>query len=436
MGEVYRARDVRLDRMRRDTAIFIVGVTLVLYAARSGWNAQAQGRGAVDPKLYAPVPTDTTMTIKAFPDPPGSAAAGRGGGGASYPRVIQISQYAPMKGQLLATFVRGGFPIYRSADNGESWEFVTSVQGLRGQPALYELPRKMGDFPAGTILAAGMAANAPAGKSTLDVHYSADGGASWKFLSTIVEGTPAPYDPAQRAFVTKSTPVWEPYLYHDAKGRLVAFYSDERYKKDGYNQLLAHRVSTDGGKTWGPEVFDVAIPDGLVRAGMSVVTENNTGKFFMIYELVGLPGYQLEPRSNPVHVRVSTDGDHFGDPKDRGTLIQDRWRQFLWATPYLVWSPWPAPNGTLIASARATMRFLDGQVGNGLMVNRTNGDGLWTLIETPIRYTPPDGYSQTMIPLGDGREILQLVGADGQMKYAKFKLPDKLPEYEFPFGRR
>jgi hypothetical protein len=430
-------------------------------AGQPGAVGGRAGGGAIDPKLYAPIPTETTMATKAFPDPPADAAAARGrvqggppavapgaptagtpagragggGGGASYPRVIQIKQYAPMKGQLLATFVRGGFPIYRSTDNGDSWEFVTFVQGLRGQPALYELPRKMGEFPAGTIMASGLSSNPPPGRSALDVHYSSDGGQTWTFLSTIVEGNPSPYDPGQRSFVTKGTPVWEPYLYHDVRGRLVAFYSDERHKKDGYNQLLAHRVSNDGGRTWGPEVFDVAIPDGLVRAGMSVVTQNtNNGKFFMSYEMVGLPGYQIEPRSNPVHFRVSTDGDRFGDPKDRGTLIQDRWRQFLWATPTIVWSPWPAQTGTLIASGRATMRFLEGQVGNGLMINRNNGEGLWTLIETPIRYTPPDGYSQTMIPLGDGREILQLLGADGQMKYAKFKLPEKLPEYEFPFG--
>ena len=445
-------------------------------AAPAGQAGAARGRGGrgdVDPKLYAPVPTDVTMAAKAFPEPPENPAAtrgravgtpaagapavgapgagtpgalgagtlptgrarGGGGGGATYPRVIEITQYAPMKGQLLATFTRRGFPIYRSTDSGDTWEFVTFVQGLSGQPALYELPRKMGEFPAGTILAAGTSSNPPTGKSALDVHSSRDGGKTWQFLSRIIEGTPSPYDPSQRAFVTKGTPVWEPYLYHDAKGHLVAFYSDERYKKDGYNQLLAHRVSSDGGKTWGAEVYDVAIPDGLVRAGMTVVTQNTrTGKFFMSYEMVGLPGYPIEPRSNPAHFRTSTDGDSFGDPKDRGTLIQDRWRQFPWATPFIVWSPWPAPNGTLIASGRAIMRFLDGQVGNGLMINRNNGEGLWTLIETPIHYTPPDGYSQTMIPLGDGQEILQMLGADGQMKYVKFKLPEKLPEYEFPFG--
>lgn len=403
-------------------------------------RGQARGGGgrggAIDPALYAAVPTETTLSVRSFPAPPANPAGGRGGGGASYPRVIHIDHYAPMKGQLLATFVQNGFPIYRSADNGTSWEFVSFVQGLRGQPALYELPRQMGEFPAGTLLASGLSTTAPQGKSRLDVHFSRDGGKTWQFLSTIIEGVPSPYDPGQRSFVTKMTPVWEPYLYHDSKGRLVAYYSDERYKNDGYNQLLAHRVSEDGGRTWGPEVFDVAIADGLVRAGMSVVTQNTrTGKYFMIYEMVGLPGYQIEPRSNPVHFRTSDDGNNFGNPADRGTLIQDRWRQFLWATPFIVWSPWPAPNGTLVASARATMRFLDGQVGRGMMINRNNGEGLWTLIDTPIDYTPnPDGYSQTMIPIGDGREILQMVGVGGEMRYTKFTLPEKLPEYGFPFG--
>ncbi|MEO6079350.1 MAG: sialidase family protein [Steroidobacteraceae bacterium] len=392
--------------------------------------------GAVDPKLYAPMPLESPSTVKNFPPAPTNAQPGSRGGPASYPRVIQIKHYAPLKGQLMATFDQGGrFPIYLSKDNGDSWEFLTSLAELRQQPALFELPRRMGDLPAGTILAAGMATTNDAGKSAVSAYYSTDGAKTWQFLSKIIEGTPSGYDPGQRSFVTKNTPVWEPYLYTDSRGRLVAYYSDERYKKDGYNQLLAHRVSNDGGRTWGREVFDVAIADGLVRAGMSVVTQNtNTGKYFMTYELVGLPGYPIEPRSNPVHFRTSNDGNNFGDPKDRGVLIQDRWRQFLWATPYIVWSPWPAPNGTLIATARASMRFLDGQVGNGMMINRNNGEGLWTLIETPIRYTPPDGYSQTMIPLGDGREILQMLGADGQMKYAKFKLPEKLPEYEFPFG--
>jgi hypothetical protein len=168
---------------------------------------------------------------------------------------------------------------------------------------------------------------------------------------------------------------------------------------------------------------------------MAVITRGGNGKFYMLYEMVGLPGYPLEPRSNPVYFRVSDDGVDFGDPADRGTLIQDRWRQFPWATPYIVWSPYPAPNGTLVASARGIMRYEIGQVGNGVMINQNYGEGLWTLLETPIHYTPnPGGYSQAMMPIGDGREILQLVPVEGQIRTARFTLPDRLPPHEFPFG--
>src|SRR5215469_12575887 len=76
--------------------------------------------------------------------------------GASYPRVIQLKEYAPGKGQILATYARrGALPVYRSTDDGETFQFFSEIKGLRGQPALYELPVKMGEFPAGTVIAAG-----------------------------------------------------------------------------------------------------------------------------------------------------------------------------------------------------------------------------------------------------------------------------------------
>lgn len=412
--------------------VSLICLTLVVrFSAGARSGLLAQGGGGRGGQVGAPVSTwSPDVTIRSFDSDPSL--------GASYPRVVQLKYYAAGKGQLLATFSRrGALPIYRSTDNGDTWQLFSEVTGVRGQPSLYELPRNMGEFPAGTIMAAGTGESNDPAKSVLSVSYSSDGGKTWRFLSNIDEGGRGPYDPGQRAFITRMTPIWEPYLYADAAGRLVAYYSDERYKNDGYNQLLDHRVSNDGGRTWGNVVFDVAIPDGLTRAGMAIVTRAGNGKFFMIYEMVGLPGYPLEPRSNPVHFRVSNDGDNFGDPKDRGTLIQDRWRQFPWATPYIVWSPYGGPNGTLIASGRAIMRYDLGQVGNGLMINRNNGEGLWTLIDTPIQYIPgPGGYSQTMLPLGDGREILQLVPVDGKIQYAKFKLPGNVAEYEFPFGAR
>ena len=394
--------------------------------------AGAAGAASAASQLSVPVPLASDFTIKNLEWDTSL--------GASYPRVIQLKTYAPGKGQLLATYSRrGAMPIYRSTDNGDTFQFFSEIKGLRGQPALYELPVKMGEFPAGTIVAAGQEEPTDPAKRPLGCYYSSDGGKTWQYLSTFAIGGPGRYDPNDRAGISlQQNPVFEPYLYADAAGKLVVYFSDERDKKSGYSQLLDHRVSNDGGRTWGDLVYDVAIADGLTRPGMPIVTRAGNGKFYMVYEMVGMPGHALEPRSNLVHFRVSDDGDNWGDFKQYGTLVQDRWRQFPWATPYIVWSPWPAPNGTLLVSGRAILRYDLGEIGNGMMINRKYGEGLWTLIETPIRYTPgPGGYSQTMIPLGDGREILQMTPVDGRIQYAKFKLPEseKLPAYQFPWDK-
>ena len=230
--------------------------------------------------------------------------------------MIQLKEYAPAKGQILATCSRrGALPIYRSADNADTFQFFTEIKGLRGQPALYELPVKMGEFPAGTMIAAGEQEPTDPAKRGLGCYFSSDGGKTWQFLSTFAVGGPGLYDPNDRAGISlEQKPVFEPYLYADAAGGLVVYFSDERFKKDGYSQLLDHRVSNDGGRTWRDLVYDVAIADGLTRPGMPVVTRAG-GKFYMVYEMVGLPGHALEPRSNLDHFRVSDDGDHWAISK-------------------------------------------------------------------------------------------------------------------------
>ena len=357
--------------------------------------------------------------------------------GASYPRVVQLKQYAQGRGQLLLTFGRRGpLPIYRSTDNGESWTFLSSVPNINGQPALYELPVKLGEFPAGTIMAAGTAPATPGTtRRTLEAAASTDGGRTWQPLGVISAGGIGRYDAVNRSGLSIQNPVWEPFLFADAQGRLVAYISNEGHKEEGFSQLLEHKVSTDGGRTWGPAIRDVAIGDGLTRPGMAVVTKNARGKYFMSYEVVGKPGVALEPRSNLAHFRTSDDGLNWGKTDDYGTFIQDRWRQYANGTPYIAWSPYGGANGTLLVTGRSILRYEVGRIGNGMMINRNNGEGVWHLIETPIVYNPVnDAYSQTMIPLGDGREILQLVSVNNRIAYAKFLLPERLPEYPFPFG--
>jgi hypothetical protein len=398
----------------------------------AGRGAGGGGAGA-DPSAQLSMPVATVFTSKI-----GFFTMDQQRG-VQYPRVIQV-KYGADKGTLLATFAGGngnrGLAIWRSTDNGETWSHFSDVAQVRGQPCLYELPQKMGEFAAGTLMACGngISSNDPA-RRPLDVAYSTDGGKTWAYLSTIAYGGGGRYDPSDRAGLSRDqNPIFEPYLFTDSRGRLVAYFSDERDKKSGYSQLLDHVVSNDGGRTWGPLVYDVAIPDGLSRPGMPIVARDGKGKFYMSYELVSAPGYALEPRTNSAHFKTSTDGDNWGDFKLPGTLIQDRWRQFPNGTPYIVWSPWGGANGSLLVSSRSIVRDNLGRVGQGMFINRNGGDGLWTLLETPIDYNiDEDGYSQTMIPLGDGQEILQIVTVNGRVEYAKFKLPDKLPTYGFPF---
>jgi hypothetical protein len=396
--------------------------------------APAPGRGPApnpDPAAQLSMPVATTFSSKI-----GFFTAERDPG-ASYPRVIQLKVGAN-KGTLLATYGhRGNLPIWRSTDNGETWALFSEVPQLSGQPCLYELPSQMGEFPAGTVMACGIGTGRTTpGMSQLDVAVSRDAGKTFTYLSTIVTGRPGPYNAATRAGLARdaAAPIWEPFLGADSRGRLVAYLSDERDKKNGFNQLLDHVVSEDGGKSWGAIVYDVAIPDGLSRPGMAIVARDGKGKYYMSYELVSAPGFALEPRTNSMHFRTSTDGLNWGDPKNPGTLIQDRWRQFPNGTPYIIWSPWGGPNGTLVASSRSVMRDNLGRVGGGVFINRNGGEGLWTLVETPLWYDiNNDGYSHSMIALGDGQEILQLISVNNRIYYSKFKLPEKLPTYGFPF---
>lgn len=353
--------------------------------------------------------------------------------GAMYPRVVRLTHYQKGKGNLLVTFEHymhrePSFPIYRSTDEGKSWHLLSEVEdtkngfGNRYQPHLFELPKQVGEFPAGTLFLSGSSIPKDKSSTELVVYVSEDGGENWEFLSTIAKGGRAIYPNEGE------TPVWEPLLGLDSSGNLVAYYSDERFYDDGYSQILAHKVSKDGGRSWGEVVFDVAIPDNKTRPGMPVVTQLPNGKYLMILEVVGYEGV-------PVYYKISEDGLNWGDATDVGTLIENDEGHFLKSTPYIIWTPYGGENGTLVASGMGIN--VDGTlVGNGYMINKNLGKGPWEHISAPIEYETgykgtPGGYSQSMVTMDDeGREILQVIpvptgnGDHMDIKCAKFLLPE------------
>jgi hypothetical protein len=350
--------------------------------------------------------------------------------GAMYPRIIRIAHHMEAKGHLLATFEHymnrePSFPIYRSTDNGESWHLLSEVEdthnkfGMKYQPHLFELPSTIGDFPAGTIFCSGNSIPNDFGSTELLVYVSRDGGSSWEYLSSIIKGGRAIYPNKGE------TPVWEPFLGLDKSGRLVAYYSDERYESDKYDQLLAHKISEDGGRTWGEEVFDVAIADGKTRPGMAIITQLPNGKYMMVFEIVGIEGV-------PVYYKLSEDGINWGDPSDPGKRIVNKEGHFVKSTPYVIWTPYGGENGTIMVSGMGINVGGTELTGNGYMINKNLGEGDWTFLPAPITYHTngiPGGYSQTMIVADStGQEILQLIPVPNgdkkhmDIQYAKFYL--------------
>ncbi len=172
------------------------------------------------------------------------------------------------------------------------------------------------------------------------------------------------------------TPYGSPSCLRICKGRLVAYISNEAPEGPGFSQLLEHKISPDGGRNWGPAIRDVAIGDGLTRPGTAVVIEERRRQIFHELRSGGQAWCRAGAAQQPCPFSHLNDGLNWGRADDYGTFIQDRWRQYANGTPYIAWSPWGGPNGTLLVTGRSILRYELGRLGNGMLINRTqNGEG-------------------------------------------------------------
>ena len=325
--------------------------------------------------------------------------------GAMYPRCICLAHNGEKNGALLATFECYShelpvFPIYESLDEGKSWEKIGQVEdtqlnwGCRYQPHLFELPVKCGDLEAGTVLCAGNIIPHDYKKTALHLYKSCDGGRNWEFVSEIASGGEAFVD--IKGIRDEDRPVWEPFLELTRDNRLICFFSDERLNQEkGFNQLLAHKVSPDGGRTWGEEKIDVAFPNGVLRPGMPVIARTGSGKLMMVYEMINQD-------SVPVYFRISDNMEDWGETDFLGNRIVTEDGSSLTGTPYITWIPQGGPEGTFLASGRGFSHIL---------TNSEGGRGYWhkmdRLIETD-NSCPSPGYSQCLVSIKGGKNILNL----------------------------
>ena len=324
--------------------------------------------------------------------------------GAMYPRCICLAHNGEKNGTLLATFECYShetpvFPIYESNDDGESWHRLSEIRdeekgfGCRFQPHLLELPVTCGTVEEGTILCAGNIIPSDFSSSCLHLYQSTDCGKTWSFLSEIVSGGHAVVDPREP---DANRPVWEPFLTVTPDGKLICFYSDERRAAgSGSNQLLAHKVSPDGGRTWGEEKIDVAFPGGRLRPGMPVVAALPQGRFIMVYEMVNQDKI-------PVYFRISDSIEDWGDRDFMGNPVCAADGSYLTGTPYVSWIPQGGPEGTILVTGRGFSH---------IMANSRMGEGFFVKLDSLVDIDNTcgfAGYSQCILPLHGGKQVLNL----------------------------
>ncbi|KAI0181769.1 glycoside hydrolase family 93 protein [Hypoxylon sp. FL1284] len=259
------------------------------------------------------------------------------------------------------------FPIYKSSDQGATWTKLSQVEdegygyGLRYQPFLYVLPEDFAGYKKGDVLLAGSSIPTDLSSTQLDLYGSADGGATWTFLSHVAAGGEA--RPSNGL-----TPVWEPFLLlHE--GRMLYYYSDQRDRQHG--QKLVHQTSADL-KSWGPVVDDVAYPTYSQRPGMPTVARLPDGRFIYAYEYGGGPN-PAGSGDFPVYYRLSDDPERFADAPHRVLRASDG--SVPTGSPYVVWTSAGGANGTVVVSS--------GCCSEVWVKTALGAEGAWRKVRTP-----------------------------------------------------
>jgi hypothetical protein len=314
--------------------------------------------------------------------------------GTLYPRLLRLEHGpAATRGHLLAS-TNG--KIFRSTDDGRTFEYVTQVQAAAGSKerccaTLYELPQKVGQLAAGTLLSSGSYFSGTT--ATIEIYTSVDEGRTWTYLATPVKRGGAPHHG-----------LWEPEFTIAKDGALVMFWSDET--DPCCSQKLA-QMRTDDGVTWKDERDTVRSESQAQRPGMAVVSKLPNGHYFMSYEICG------PPTKCEVYERTSPDGWDWGEPTNPGMKVVSTTGQYFAHAP----SNHLLPDGRLLLLGQMLFEA-NGEVSkqNGQVIfvsSAVNTKRSWTVLPSPVpvptaydNYCP--NYSSALLPTADGRSLIEL----------------------------
>lgn len=334
-----------------------------------------------------------------------------------YPRAVRLAHNGDANGRILASVVSfvgnadGIGAIYESTDDGASFAEVGTVadpdaaggQGLCCS-TLYELPRQVGDMPAGTLLwAASVGADEADRRMSLRIWRSDDLGRTWSHLSAC-------------ATATGTGGLWEPEFSVAADGALVCHYADE--SDPNHSQKLMRARSVDG-VTWTDHSPTVASGLASDRPGMPVVRQLGDGGYFMAFEICAAGGQF----SCVVHYRTSPDGWDWGDVAHLGFRPETGDGKYFKHAPTITTAP-GADGGTVVHLIGQILYNADGspapENGAAVLSNAAGGGGAWTLGAAPVTVAAPydnycPNYSSTLLPTGDGRLFGIATDYDGEV---------------------
>ncbi|MBU3065353.1 hypothetical protein KO481_27970 [Nocardia sp. NEAU-G5] len=342
-------------------------------------------------------------------------------GSSFYPRLIRLGHSGNANGTIVAsvnTLQQTGV-ILASTDGGKTFQqrativdpVTTDVTARRlCCSSLMELPLAVGTLPEGTLLWADT--------TYFDIlnvvrHVeqrlwaSTDHGFHWQYVSSIESADTffslADWGPRLPA-------AWEPSLSVAGDGELVAYYSDETDSL-AHSQKLVQVRSPDA-IHWVDKADTVVsdVPD--VRPGMANAIQLPDGSYFMTYEICNTD--MIHPCL--IYFRRSADGWNYGDPRFLGTMVRTAaGNGYTQHTPYPVWSPTPAPHGTILLSGQMQSNIAGQQTpysGHDILANNNLGNGLWYEIPAPIPIAdivdaPCKNYSSPLLPSADGTSVLE-----------------------------
>jgi hypothetical protein len=336
-----------------------------------------------------------------------------------YPRLVRLAHSGSADGTIVASVVtfdgnNGLGAIYASHDEGRTFAQIGTVADPASAvgkglccATLYELPRRVGALPAGTLLWASSAGQDSGAdrRMSIRVYASRDHGRTWSYLAT-------------PAVASNGLGLWEPEFTVSRGGRLVVFFSDET-DQPAHSQMLVDSVSADG-VHWTSRAPVVSSDDPAARPGMANVRRIARGRYLMTYEVCG-GSYGCR-----VHYRESADGLRWGDPADLGPTITAADGTYFAHTPTITWTPAGGQDGLLYLGGQI-LEGPDGTpaAGNGhtVLVSRHGPGGPWSAIPSPVAVPDPydnycPNYSSPLLTLRRGGllEIATDYDTDGVCK--------------------